>query len=98
MARQASYARLWEVVEKALPAGVPLEAINDVECDPYDGECGGYSYWVYLNDGWISPTMGCHTIHEDTLENIREMVAEVEPWHDDPDLIAHKGYTTYKEG
>ena len=73
-------------VIKMLPKGVPAEAISGVECDPYDGEDGGPSYWVYLADGWICPEMECHTIHEDTLAKLKPMVKLIEPWPDDPDL------------
>ena len=69
-----------------LPKGVSVEAISGVECDPYDGEDGGPSYWVYLADGWICPEMGCHIIHEDTLAKLKPMVKSIEPWPDDPDL------------
>lgn len=66
-----------------LPKGVPADA---VECDPWDGENGGPSYWVYLAPGWICPDMGCHTIHEDTLAKLKPMIKSVEPWPDDPEL------------
>ena len=95
MARITSERVLMDRVLKMLPKGVPASAIESVECDPYDGDNGGGSYWVYLHDGWICPTMGCHTIHEDTLAELREMVREIEPWPDDPDLINHRGYTRY---
>ena len=84
-----------ERVVKMLPKGVPAEAIESVECDPYDGENGGGSYWVYLNDGWICVPMGCHTIHEDTLAELKPMVQSIEPWPDDPALEKHNGYTKY---
>ena len=71
---------------KMLPKGVPAEAISGVECDPYDGENGGPSYWVYLAEGWICPEMECHTIHEDTLAKLKPMVKSIKPWPDDPDL------------
>ena len=77
---------LLDRVLKMLPRGVPKEAIADVECDPYDGENGGPSYWVYLAPGWICPEMECHTIHEDTLAKLKPMVKSVEPWPDDPEL------------
>ena len=77
---------LLDRVLKMLPRGVPKEAIEDVECDPYDGENGGPSYWVYLAPGWICPEMECHTIHEDTLAKLKPMVKSVEPWPDDPEL------------
>ena len=71
---------------KMLPKGVPVEAIEAVECDPYDGENGGPSYWVYLAPGWICPEMEGHTIHEDTLAKLKPMIKSVEPWPDDPEL------------
>lgn len=77
---------LLDRVIKMLPKGVPVEAISGVECDPYDGEDGGPSYWVYLANGWICPEMECHTIHEDTLAKLKPMVKSIEPWSDDPDL------------
>ena len=77
---------LLDRVIKMLPKGVPPEAIAEVECDPYDGENGGPSYWVYLEAGWICPLMECHTIHEDTLTKLRPYVRSIEPWLDDPEL------------
>ena len=77
---------LLDRVIKMLPKGVPTEAIKEVECDPYDGEDGGPSYWVYLTSGWICPEMECHTIHEDTLAKLKPLVKSIEPWPDDPDL------------
>ena len=77
---------LLDRVLKMLPRGVPKEAISDVECDPYDGENGGPSYWVYLAAGWICPEMECHTIHEDTLAKLKPMVKSIKPWPDDPEL------------
>lgn len=93
MARIISEAVLMDRVVKMLPKGIPASAINAVECDPYDGLNGGGSYWVYLNDGYISPEMGCHTIHEDTLKDV---VSGIKEWPDDPDLTEHCGYTTYQ--
>ena len=72
---------------KMLPRGVSKDAIEAVECDPYDGENGGPSYWVYLAPGWICPEMECHTIHEDTLAKLKPMIKSVEPWPDDPELF-----------
>lgn len=86
---------LMERVIKMLPKDVPASAIESVEYDPWNGLETPDSYWVYLNDGWICPTMGCHTIHEDNLRDLAEMVGEVERWDDDPDLIYHRGYTEY---
>ena len=77
---------LFQRVIKMLPKNVPVEAIEAVECDPYDGEDGGPSYWVYLEAGWICPEMECHTIHEDTLAKLRPYVRSIEPWPDDPEL------------
>ena len=77
---------LLDRVIKMLPKSVPAEAISEVECDPYDGEAGGPSYWVYLASGWICPEMECHTIHEDTLAKLRPYVRSIKPWPDEPEL------------
>lgn len=77
---------LWDRVLKMLPKGIPEEAIEEVECDPYDGENGGPSYWVYLANGWICTEMGCHTIHEDTLAKLKPMVRSIKEWPEDPEL------------
>ena len=81
-----SEAVLLDRVIKMLPKSVPPEAISGVECDPYDGEDGGPSYWVYLEAGWICPEMGCHTIHEDTLAKLRPYIRSIKPWPNDPEL------------
>lgn len=73
-------------VLKMLPKGVPADAIEDVECDPWDGEDGGPSYWVYTAPGWLVADMGCHTIHEDTLAKLKPYIQSIVPWPDDPDL------------
>ena len=73
-------------VLKMLPKNVPPEAIEDVECDPYDGEDGGPSYWVYTAPGWLVSYMDCHTIHEDTLAKLKPYVQSIVPWPDDPEL------------
>lgn len=87
MARRiTSEAILMERVVRMLPKGIPTTAIESVECDPWDGENGGPSYWVYLAPGYICPSMGCHTIHEDTLRELKWMVSEVMEWPDDPEL------------
>lgn len=95
MARITSDKVLMDRVLKMLPKGVPVEAIESVECDPWNGEDGGGSYWVYLHDGWVFPSMGCHTAHEDTLAEIKWMIKEIEPWPDDPALALHNGYTEH---
>ena len=86
--RITSEAELMRRAIKMLPKGIPAEAIEEVECDPYDG--GNYgekpSYWVYLAPGYICPEMECHTIHEDTLKELAWMVSTVEVWEDDPEL------------
>lgn len=79
-------ATLWDRVLKMLPKNVPPEAIEDVECDPYDGEDGGPSYWVYTAPGWLVSYMDCHTIHEDTLAKLKPYVQSIVPWPDDPEL------------
>ena len=60
-----------------LPKGIPAEAIHYVECDPCDGEFGGPSYWVCLREGYICADMGCHTIHEDTLKQLRQVMKSI---------------------
>lgn len=97
MARITDEAVLMDRVIKMLPKGIPSTAIHSVECDPTDGCNGGPSYWVYLQDGYISPEMGCHTIHEDTLKELRDVVRGIEEWPDDPALEQHNGYTKYEE-
>ena len=77
---------LLDRVIKMLPKGVPADAIEDVECDPWDGEDGGPSYWVYTAPGWLVADMGCHTIHEDTLAKLKPYIQSIVPWPDDPDL------------
>lgn len=94
MARITDEKILLERAKKFLPKGIPETAIESVECDPWDGSNGG-SYWVYLNDGYICTDMECHTIHEDTLAEIRETMKSIEVWEDDPDLAKHKGYTRH---
>lgn len=86
MERITSEKVLMDRVLKMLPKGIPAEAIDSVECDPFNGLNGGGSYWVYLKEGYICPTMGCHTIHEDTLAELKLMLAEVKEWPDDPEL------------
>lgn len=77
---------LFQRVIKMLPKNVPPEAIEAVECDPYDGEDGGPSYWVYTAPGWLVSWMDCHTIHEDTLAKLKPYVQSIVPWPDDPEL------------
>lgn len=77
---------LMDRVLKMLPKNVPPEAIEAVECDPYDGEDGGPSYWVYTAPGWLVSWMDCHTIHEDTLAKLKPYVQSIVPWPDDPEL------------
>ena len=77
---------LFQRVIKMLPKNVPVEAIEAVECDPYDGEDGGPSYWVYTAPGWLVTDMDCHTIHDDTLAKLKPYVQSIVPWPDDPEL------------
>lgn len=79
MSRQISEFELARRVRKWLPKGIPAEAIEDVECDPYDSVRvdGSYSYWVHLAPGYIAPGLGCHTIHEDTLAEVKYEVQHI---------------------
>ena len=74
---------LLERVKKMLPSGIPEEAISDVEIDNIDGWNG---YWVYISDGYISIDMGCHTIHEYNLKDLKEKVENIFVYPDDPNL------------
>ena len=76
---------LMDRVLKMLPNRIPAIAIRSVECDSCDGDNGG-SYWVNLAAGWICNSTGCHTIHEDTLKDLRVMVRDIREWPDDPSL------------
>ena len=84
MAHLKSEKDLMDRVVQMLPAGVPADAVSGVEIE--DGWGGFNGYWVYLNKGWICPAMECHTIHEDTLRQLKMMVASIERWEDDPAL------------
>ena len=77
-----------ERVIKMLPKGIPADAISGVECDPYDSvnKDFGPSYWVYLKAGWRCEETECHTIHEDTLADIKAAIKTVRAWPDDPEL------------
>ena len=86
---------LLDRVYKMLPKGIPEEAIESVEVDLYGGVNGFNGYWVYLSDGYVSPDMECHTIHEDTLKELSLVVSGIEKWDDDPALKDHNGYTDY---
>lgn len=44
------------------------EAISEIFKE-YEGD--GYSYWIYLNDGWYT-TDGIQTIHEWTVKELIE--------------------------
>lgn len=60
-----------------LPKDIPAEAVEDVECDPEDGENGGYSYWVYLTDDYCCALTDCQTIHEDNLIDVKRYVKTI---------------------
>ena len=79
---------LMDRVIKMLPKSVPPEAISSVECDPQDGGPDGFgpSYWIILRPGWMCTESECHTIHEDTLGDLKRMLNQVVPWPDDPEL------------
>ncbi len=88
---------LMERIIKMLPKDIPSSAIESVECDPYDGSNGGGSYWVYLHDGYICTATDCHTLHEDTLAELKYAVQCIERWENDPSLTKHNGYTKYPD-
>jgi len=35
-------------------------------------------YWVYLKDGYYSPTLDCGTIHEDTIKDVLKEIRKIE--------------------
>ena len=51
--------------------------IDEIYQDP-DG------YWCCLNQGWRSPSTGCHTIHEDSQPEVLRCIREVIPCPDCP--------------
>lgn len=81
---------LQERCTKMLPKGIPAEAIASVEYDEYNAGGTG-AYWVYLVAGYQDGTQ-CHTIHEDTLAELKRALHDVEIWPDDPDLDTKAGY------
>ncbi len=58
----------------------PSEVIASVE---FDSENGGDtmtkpSYWVYLKPGFVTEGgYGCHIIHEDSLKEVKNMIAGI---------------------
>lgn len=63
-----------------LPKAVPAEAIQSVEVDDWGNSdrADGISYWVYLSDGFRAEKgRGCHTIHEDTLSELKKALRDV---------------------
>ena len=48
------------------------EAVEDAYADQ-DG------YWIILRDGWTASRMdwNCHTIHEDTIQELRYQIAGI---------------------
>lgn len=52
------------------------DRIKGYDCDP-DNDLG--RHWVYLKTGWYSPEMGCHTLHESRLHDLKRLLRNVEP-------------------
>ena len=86
MARRLNDCELIERAKGMLPKGIPSSAVISVDSDLYDGEDGGASYWVYLDYGYQCTLTGCHTIHDDTLKDLKVSLKHVVPWPDDPQL------------
>lgn len=73
------YLRVEKMIPKHLKAmGFDVDDIvESCECDEIDGG-DGYDpcYWVYLKDGFITENgCGSHTIHEDTLADIKAQMS-----------------------
>ena len=58
-------------IMKYIPKG-KREAIDEAYRDS-DG------YWIYLKEGWNADRMdwNCHTIHEDTIKDLRYQIAGI---------------------
>lgn len=88
MARAITEQRLYEVATKAIPKGLPRDIIADVEIDTFSNSdrLDGISYWVYLVSGYRTEGgAGCHTIHEDNLKEVSDMMWSVVRVEDDDD-------------
>ena len=59
-------------------------AIEAIETDN-DG------HWIYLNEGWWSPDMGCRTIHEDTVAEALKKLRRVETDEQDDEVPLKNG-------
>lgn len=93
MAKAVSEEKLMDIARKALPKGMPKEAIVSVEVDCYGNSerSDGVSYWVYLRSGFRAEGgRGCHTIHEDTIKEIKDALWGVVETDDDDDGYAKR--------
>jgi len=63
---------------------MPYRTIKQIESDPRvqsvsDERNSGEGVWVYLHAEYISPMMGCGTIHEDTVRDCAYEMQSVVP-------------------
>lgn len=81
MPRIKTEKELMERVISMLPRQLKgKDVIHDVEIDPYNNgdSPDGISYWIYINDGYRTENgRGCHTIHEDTLTEIKRELKRI---------------------
>jgi hypothetical protein len=64
---------------------------NDPRVDSIHHEDEGFesdsSWWCYLKSGWQAYGNQQHTIHEETIKQIIDVLEDAEPWPEDTDLI-----------
>jgi hypothetical protein len=48
--------------------------VDDVFAEYGNIESGKYDWWINLKEGWICRTMGCGTIHEQTLKSCLQLL------------------------
>lgn len=65
-------------VPKSLVNAIKKKYVDRVEEVQTDDD----GHWVYLRDNWFSPYSGSHTIHEDTVKEVLDILADTEPADD----------------
>ena len=75
--------RKLKTVERWIAKHPELVDEHWIEADGYgeaDGQ-GGFSYWIYLNKGYINEACEVHCIHECTAQAVMEMTECIKPCH-----------------